>query len=173
MRSVFSTAKKRSAKEKTVPARSGDYTQGGSFLPSLWVVGNPSTTASGLQNRSCNLHGSTALRPPWNLGSAASRYRRYPNRRTRGNRRCSPGTCCFQPRTRNHRDTASQPHRLRVNENYFAMLIQVVSSLEFRNSSDPATNSDFVHLNYFSNCLPTVHKEVKYESSCCPPIWRS
>ena len=44
--------------------------------------------ASGPQNCSCNLHGSTALRPPWNPGSAAGRYRRYPNRRTRGNRRC-------------------------------------------------------------------------------------
>ena len=53
---------------------------------------------------------------PGNLGSAASRYRRYPNRWTRGNRRCSRGTYCFKLCTRNHRDTASQPHRLRVHD---------------------------------------------------------
>jgi hypothetical protein len=28
-------------------------------------------------------------------------------------------------------------------------------------------------LNCFRDCLLTVHREVKYESSCCPPIWRS
>jgi carbonic anhydrase len=31
-------------------------------------------------------------------------------------RRCSRGTYCFQPSTRNHRDPASQPHRLRVHD---------------------------------------------------------
>src|ERR1700689_781323 len=41
--------------------------------------------ASGHQNRTCNLHGSTALRPLWNLGSVASRYRCYPNRQPPGN----------------------------------------------------------------------------------------
>jgi carbonic anhydrase len=48
------------------------------------------------QNRSCNLHGSSSLRPSCNPGSAASRYRRYPNRRTRSNRRCSRGNYRFQ-----------------------------------------------------------------------------
>ncbi len=36
------------------------------------------------QNRGCNLHGSTALRPARTIGSAASRYRRHTNRWTGG-----------------------------------------------------------------------------------------
>jgi carbonic anhydrase len=40
--------------------------------------------------------------------------RRYPNRRTRGNRRCSRRARCIYPRTRNERDHAPQQHRLRI-----------------------------------------------------------
>jgi hypothetical protein len=47
-----------------------------------------------------------------------SRYRRHPNRRTCGNRRCSRGDYCFQPCARKQRDTACQPHWLRVHDIY-------------------------------------------------------
>ena len=53
---------------------------------------------------------------PGILGLPHGRSRRYPNRRTRGNRGCSRGACCFHPCTRNHRDPASQPYRLRVHD---------------------------------------------------------
>ena len=45
-------------------------------------------------------------------------FRRHPNRRTSRNRRCSRGNYCFQPCARKQRDTASQPHRLRVHDIY-------------------------------------------------------
>ena len=31
----------------------------------------------------------------------------------------------------------------------------------------------FDHLSFVSDCFPPYVKEMKYESSCCPPIWRS
>jgi hypothetical protein len=46
-------------------------------------------------------------------------------------------------------------------------------AFSFGDSIDSATNSSFVHLSFVSDCFPTVHKEMKYESSCCPPIWRA
>jgi hypothetical protein len=49
----------------------------------------------------------------------------------------------------------------------------VGSGFDFRSSIETATNSGVVHLNCLSGCLPTVYEEMKYESSCCPPIWRS
>jgi hypothetical protein len=57
--------------------------------------------------------------------------------------------------------------------NYFAMPVPAASSFEFWESMASATNSGFVHLSFVSDCFPTVHKEMKYESSRCPPIWRS